>query len=269
MPGGSRGVETCLETGRRAFKAGASGHGAPPPAKWPGSGAPPSATHSDLARQGHHLGDRYRANGSGRLSKSGFPHPPPEWRASPPATTRRIAVVERLVGAMNPWRFRVQPVTVVNKGASFGPRVASTSFYDWRNSLKGQLPHYRVQISADVDGAIYQDAGAVRRRVARAAVPVGRRAAAGILDGSIAPSFSVRTSESSKIVTAAWLHAEQFEGFERRVLVQASYRAQDHVATDEAPPAVLKTAALTLKGLADELHVAVDDPANRSIFGGK
>lgn len=161
--------------------------------------------------------------------------------------------------------FSVRPVSVVNQGARFGPRVATATFEVRRYTR--QL--FEVSVSADIDGAKYQDESGVRRRAGRAAVPIARRAAALIGSGEIQPKLSIR-SVVPAWANAVWFYREEFEGFGRAVRASADFRPasteKEHL---QAPEDVTAQVAQTLRNIATDLHVAIDDPDFRSIFGGR
>lgn len=161
--------------------------------------------------------------------------------------------------------FNVRPITVVNKGASFGPRVATATF----TFAHYRLPRFEVSVSADIDGTKYQDESGVRRRAGRAAVPVARRAASAIASGELAPS-AVLTSADAGWCRATWLHLEEFEGFARVARASVDFRTVATIADEMQPPEELVAVVVqTFRSIANDLHVSIDDPEFRPIFGGR
>lgn len=157
-------------------------------------------------------------------------------------------------------------VMAVNKGASFGPRVVTAGFE--YTSLQG--PRLHINAVGELDGREHQDEFAVRRRVARAVVPAMKRAGEAVLTGLASPEV-----ERSRLVkarpgwyTAALLHLEVFEGFERRVLIQQDFHIEREVEKAALPRPMTAAVGNALKQISAGLHAAIDDPSNRGIFGG-
>lgn len=154
------------------------------------------------------------------------------------------------------------PVLVVNVGASNGPRIATASF---DNMYLGAGGRRNATVAVDLDGRQYQDEGPIRRRAARAAVPVAKQAAAAILNG-LEPELEYANREGSW-GRAAWMFVETFEGFERRASAVIDFNlVGENLAV---PEAVTARAADDLMALSETLHVAIDDPAYRSVFGAR
>ena len=160
--------------------------------------------------------------------------------------------------------FDVRPVTVVSHGASNGPRIATATF-ERRHWLS--KPRFEVWIAAEVDGARYQDESGVRRRAGRAAVPVGRRAADQIANSRLEPE-TVLTGQEQPWVRATWRHVEAFDGFSRVVTASADYLVIDEGALNP-PEGLNERIVRELRALSDSLHVSIDDPAFRYLFGGR
>jgi hypothetical protein len=161
--------------------------------------------------------------------------------------------------------FTVRPVTVVNQGASNGPRVATATFERARYSS----PRFEVWIVAEVDGNRYQDESGVRRRAGRAAVPIGRKAANLIACGDLRPKLWLATQDPPW-GRASWRYREKFESYDRVAVGVADFRTDSDGEADlRVPPALITKVASELRALADSLHVAIDDPGFRDVFGGR
>ena len=161
--------------------------------------------------------------------------------------------------------FWVLPIILVNKGASNGPRIATVTF----ESGIGRRPRLAVRVTADIDGAKYQDESGVRRRAGRAAVPVGRRASNLIANGTLRPSLRF-TVGASPWAEARWSHSEEFEGFGRVVTATANFRAGTTITENlTIPEDLLAQVAGELKALSDGLHASIDDSRYIQVFGGQ
>lgn len=158
----------------------------------------------------------------------------------------------------------VGPIIVVNEGASNGPRVASASFECW-SGWRG--PRHTVRVVVDVDAREYQDEGAIRRRGARAAVPVAKRAATAIASETSSPALALK-SKDPPWGNAVWSISEAYEGFQRRVIASADFRLVDGEEL-ALPTAVRNQVSADLTALSITLHTALEDPANWPIFGGR
>ena len=154
-----------------------------------------------------------------------------------------------------------------NVGGSSGPKVVTCTF-----AVRiGRGYYSRAMTSIDLPREEFQDAFAIRRRAAHASVGLGRRAAAGILSGKIAPVLErQRTSRKgppTPYVILSFCHDEEYEGYARRALVTLEFL---HEPLEELPPIAemqVEHMAAALRGIADDLHGAVGLPANRHLFG--
>ena len=160
--------------------------------------------------------------------------------------------------------YQILPIIVVNEGASFGPRVATTVF---RNDLWHQRPFRQVDLVIDLDGRQYQDESGIRRRAGRAAVTFGRNAAKRIGGGSVVPVLKKTTSDPPW-ATASWEYEEVFEGFRRLVRARADFPFNSDDAELVIPPSLAEIVASQLRRMCDDLHVTIDDPAFSAVFGG-
>jgi hypothetical protein len=160
--------------------------------------------------------------------------------------------------------FTVTPVLAVNKGASFGPRIATATF----GRSRYESPRWAVRIVVDLDGAAYQDESAVRRRGGRAAVPVGRRAAKAIASGALSPIFEPR-SRAPDWATASWTYEETFDGYSRRVTASADFNCAGDAHEPRLPEGLARKIADEIEFIADRLHTAIDDPFFAPLFGGR
>jgi len=159
-------------------------------------------------------------------------------------------------------RIHTSASVTLNEGASFGPRISTARFsikrgLNWRTATTATL-------WADLDGRLWQDEADVRRRAAQALIAPGRRAAASILSGALAPA--VEGSERAPgIWQVTFMTEETTDGFARRARVQFGIETDKEPAV---PAEANKAAGQLLKTLADALHVSLEMPENRLAYYG-
>jgi len=150
-------------------------------------------------------------------------------------------------------------------GGAGGPRLVTAAFKlsptHWR---RRGLPD--VQIAADLDTSIFRDEFSIRRRAARAVVPVGLRVAKRLIAGKITPTIE-RSPATSPYIRVSFFETELFEGLERRATGYFDIRRDPEDGEPDADPDFAKRLGSALKDLAESLHTAIDDPVNRGVFG--
>lgn len=157
----------------------------------------------------------------------------------------------------------VEPVIVVNVGASFGPRTVTSAFKLNDGFWRG--PQREAMIAVDLDGNQFQDEAQVRRRAARAAVLVGKQTATAIRAGSLLPSV-FRYRPDGEWVGVLFERAVEYEGWARRIKAKSDFKLPVEM-KPVVPEDAAQRAADGLQRLSEWLHTAVDEPENRWCFG--
>jgi hypothetical protein len=149
---------------------------------------------------------------------------------------------------------------------ALGAPVIEMAFHSGELGLPNLGLAVRAVIMVDLDAAFPASEMAMRRRAARIASGVARRAATAITTSEARASVE-RADEPGEVCTVQFAYDEMADGLARRV------RATFELLLEPRDPdeairlrAALPTAALLVR-MADAVHDAVDDPAWVSVFG--
>ena len=119
---------------------------------------------------------------------------------------------------------------------------------------------------ADFDGQEWQDEPEQKRKGAQAVVPIARRAAAAIANGSLVPQFE-RMAPGHDSVRVVYMTEEAIQGRRRQARAICEISWPEGRGAPEVPKAKREGMAKMMRDLGDALHAGIHDPRNLDIFG--